>query len=174
VTEPLPGGDLAVEGWTTDGAMQAAANEFKTGNYGKLYVVGGPIERGTYLSEYKSWADLGEATLEKIGLPADKVIAVPAPAVRQDRTYAEGRALFRWWEVKGGRPKQLHVFTEGAHARRSRLLFQMALEGQVQVGVTSVPTRSYDPARWWASSAGFRDVSGELLAYIYARVLFRP
>ena len=67
-----------------------------------------------------------------------------------------------------------HLITEGAHGRRSRLLFQRALGSGVTVGVTSVPSSAYDPEHWWKFSAGVREVVGELLAYGYARFLFRP
>jgi hypothetical protein len=32
------------------------------------------------------------------------------------------------------------------------------------------PDPEYDPQRWWTSSAGFRSVTGELIAYLYAWV----
>src|SRR4051812_40801549 len=84
---PIPGGILVVEGWGPDYAMQTAADEFKRTRYDRLCVTGGPLEHGGPLSEYKSFAELGTATLEKIGLGTNEVQAVPAPLVQQDRTY---------------------------------------------------------------------------------------
>jgi hypothetical protein len=174
VNQPLRGGVLVVEGWTSDYTVQAAAEEFQTGHYEKIYVVGGPIDRGAALKEYDNFAQLGAATLIALGMAPEKVQAVPSPSVPQDRTYTEGRALHKWWEVHGGAPTQLHLFSEGAHARRSRLMFEMALEKKVRVGITSVPPRTYDSNRWWVSSAGFRTVISEFIAYSYARIFFRP
>jgi len=174
VNEPVRGGVLVVEGWASDYTLQAAADEFQKGGYSTLYVVGGPIDRGAALSAYDSFAALGAATLKAVGVPPDKVQAVPSPAVPQDRTYTEGKELRKLWETAGGPPGQVHLVTEGAHARRSRLLFEMALDHKVQIGITAVPPRGFDSRHWWKSSAGFRNVTGELLGYAYARILFRP
>jgi uncharacterized SAM-binding protein YcdF (DUF218 family) len=174
VNDPARGGVLVVEGWASDFTLKAAAKEFSHGDYSRLYVVGGPIDRGAAVSGYDSFATLGAASLKAMGIPEEKIQGVPAPAVPQDRTYTEGRALRKWWEVKGGSAKKLHLFTEGAHARRSRLMFEMAFDNTVEVGVTAVPPLGYDGKHWWRTSAGFRTVTSEVLAYIYARIIFRP
>jgi len=62
----------------------------------------------------------------------------------------------------------------GPHARRSRLLFAKAFSPEVRVGIISLEERDFDPAHWWTSSQGFRTVVDELIAYSYARLLFRP
>jgi len=53
-----------------------------------------------------------------------------------------------------------------------------ALKGQFEkeseIGVIAVPDRDYDAKRWWSSSEGVRDVIDELVAYVYARLIFRP
>jgi len=68
----------------------------------------------------------------------------------------------------------VQLITEGLHARRSRLMFQRALGKQVQVGVSAIGGRDYDPEHWWRYSAGVRGVIGETVAYLYAVVLFHP
>jgi hypothetical protein len=68
----------------------------------------------------------------------------------------------------------VNLYSFGAHARRSRLLYQKALGRKIQVGVIAYPDYHYDPARWWAEGEGFRDVVGEGIAYLYARLLFHP
>jgi hypothetical protein len=67
--------------------------EFRRHHYTKLYVVGVPLERGAPLSEYKTYAELGAATLLKLGMDRDSIQAIPAPLVRQDRTYASALVL---------------------------------------------------------------------------------
>ena len=172
VTEPVAGGLMVVEGWVSDVVMEAAIAEFKQHHYEKIFVTGGPISRGAPLSDYTSFAEQGTATLLKLGLDRGVVQSVPATWVRKDRTYASAAALSQWMRDHGVAFTAVHLITEGPHARRSRLLFQRALGNGVTVGVTSVPDREYDPERWWQSSAGVRDVVGETLAYLYARILF--
>jgi hypothetical protein len=172
VTAPAPGGMLVVEGWMSDYGLETAVAEFRRNHYDKLYVVGGPLDLGSPLAEYKTLAELSAATLVKLGLNTNEVQAVPAGWVRQDRTYTSAVTLRNWWRDHGLAPTQVNLMSGGPHARRSRLLFEKALGPGVTVGVISVPDRDYDPQHWWRSSPGFRIVTGEALAYVYARLLF--
>jgi hypothetical protein len=174
MNQPLDGGVLAVEGWLGDNSLKVAADKIKEGVYQRIYVTGGPLEQGAPLSRYQTYAQLGRATLEKLGVGTNVMQAVPSIWVRQDRTYASAKALRRSFEEDGLHPQRLTILTDGAHARRSRLIFKKALGTEVTVGVISVPPISYDPARWWRSSAGFRTVTDEMIAYVYARLFFHP
>jgi uncharacterized SAM-binding protein YcdF (DUF218 family) len=173
-SHPLGSGVLVVEGWAPDYALSAAASNFKQGNYQKLFVTGGPIENGGPLIAYKTYAQLGAAILMTMGVDTNSVQAVPAPKVKQDRTYTSARALKAYLREHGGLPKQLDLITVGPHARRSWLLFRKAFGEQTKVGITSVPEIEYDSGKWWHYSNGVRSIIGELLAYCYARVLFHP
>ncbi len=173
-SEAAPGGVLVVEGWAPDYVLAEAAAEFRRQRYERLFVTGGPVERGALLQDYPDFASLGAATLLRMGMPAGAVEAVPASAVIGDRTYASAMALRSRLLARGPLPGAVHVLSHGAHARRTRLLFQAALGDAVRVGITAVPDRDFDPDRWWASSEGVRSVIGETIAYAYARFLFRP
>jgi len=174
VNAPINDGLLVVEGWIPDYGLSVAIQELKRNHYQKIYVTGGPIEYGMHLSAYRTYAELGAATLLKLGLDTNVVQAVPAPKVRQDRTYNAALALKRWWQAQGIKPDRIHLISDGPHCRRSRLLFQKAMGDDVFIGVTSVPSSEYDDAHWWRYSAGVRVVIGEGLAYLYARLLFNP
>ncbi len=174
VTDPLPGGALVVEGWASDYVLEAALTEFQRNHYARLYVTGGPIERGAPLAEYKTYAELGAAILSKLGANTNALQAVPAPEVRQDRTYTAAVSLKLWLQEHGISQNRIHLVTEGPHARRSRLLFEKALGPGVSVGITAVPVRAYDSRQWWRYSAGVRGVTDEMVAYLYARFLFHP
>ena len=86
ITDAIPRGALVVEGWAPDYALEETIAEFRRHSYPQLYVVGTPLERGAPLSEYKTYADLGAATLIRLGLEREAIQAVPAPEARQDRT----------------------------------------------------------------------------------------
>ena len=174
VNDPIPDGLLVVEGWTPDYGLQKAIEEMKRDHYAKIYVTGGPLEYGTYLTSYQTYAQLGAATLIRLGLDSNLVQAVPAPRVRQDRTYASAVSLRTWLIAHGIQPTRIHLISEGPHSRRSRLLYQMAMGNGVVVGVTSIPGQEYDPKHWWRYSAGVRNIIGEALAYLYARLIFSP
>ena len=68
----------------------------------------------------------------------------------------------------------LDLATLGPHARRSRLLYEKAFGPQVKIGIVALVNREYDPAHWWRTSEGVREVIGEGIAYMYARFLFWP
>ena len=174
VNAPVEGGDMVVEGWMADYALKEALQEFQKGGRSRLYVTGSPLDAGAPLSEYRSYAELGAAVLAKFGAETNALQAVPAPRVKQDRTYASAIALKRWLEVNGIQCRSLTVVSEGTHARRSRLLFEKAFGPEVQIGIIALTPESYDPKKWWRSSQGVRVVIGEALAYGYARFVFSP
>lgn len=169
--EPLPEAEiLVVEGWLPDYALEAALAQFDRGNYRQLVTTGLPLERGSYLVEYRDFATLAAATLAAVGADRDRLVAVPGPAVMKDRTYASAVALREWSIATGTQVRAIDLISLGPHTRRSWLLFQLALsEIDVSVGAIAVEPMDYDPQRWWQSSAGVRSVISEAIAYLYAR-----
>lgn len=174
VNDPLEGGILVIEGWSPDYAFADAITEFKRHSFDKLYVVGGPIERGVPLSEYRTYAELGSAMLLRMGMKPESVLAVPAKRVRKDRTYASALALSDLLRNENRNPKVINLISTGLHARRSRLMFQKAFGSGTKIGIIAMQDQNYNPARWWEYSQGVRSVIDELLAYIYARLFFSP
>jgi hypothetical protein len=174
VNAPVQGEVLVVEGWAADYVFETAIAEFKQNHYQKVLVTGGPLQQGAPLSEYKTYAELGAATLLKLGLSSNIVQAVPAPLVRQDRTYTSALTLKTWWAEHGLSPRQFNLLSVGPHARRSRLLFEKAFGNDVKIGILAIPEKDYDPKHWWRSSAGVRAVISETVAYGYVRIFFKP
>jgi hypothetical protein len=70
--------------------------------------------------------------------------------------------------------RSINVLTEDAHARRTQMLFEKAFGSGVAVGIISIPDPDYDAKHWWRTSEGVREVLGESIAYIYARICFHP
>lgn len=173
VNDPVPGGLLVVEGWGTDAFLAGSIEEFRKNHYDGMFVTGGPIDKGMFFTDHKSYAEISAATLEKMGFDPKFLHAVPAQAVRQDRTYASAMALKAWLREHGVAAEKINVMTMGDHGRRTRLLFEKAFGKEVRVGIVSVDDETFDPNRWWRSSAGFRSVTGEMIAYFYARLLFQ-
>jgi hypothetical protein len=148
-----------------DDALASALVGFKKGSYRMLYVTCGPIELGNHLSSYQSYAELGAATLSRIGMPADILQAIPGPRAVKDRTYTSAIALRDWQRANGITPTRYLVISLGPHARRTRLLFEMAMGERTEVGITAVREHDYDEDHWRRSSVGVRTVTGEAIAY---------
>lgn len=174
VTESLSAEALVVEGWVPDFVLEEAIVIFKRDRYRRLYVTGGPLDHGGPLSEYKTYAELGAATLVRMGMNKSAIKAVPAPSVWRDRTYSSALALKEWLLQHAANEASINLVTVGAHAKRSQLLFQKALGKDSRVGIIAIEGREYDPKRWWRSGNGARTVVGELGAYTYALLFFSP
>ena len=169
VTSRVEANALVVEGWVPDFAVRAGLDEFHRGRYRDLITTGGPLETGELLVSFGTHANVGRATLEKMGAPTTALHAVSAPKVKRDRTYSSAVALREWWRQRGAGPAAFNVVTTSAHARRTRLLFEKAFGADAQIGIIAVPDERFDGARWWTSSQGVRTVSDELIGYLYAR-----
>jgi hypothetical protein len=170
--DPVGQGVIVLEGWAPDYELAAGAALFRSNHYDRIYVTGGPLEFGAPLSEYRTYAERGEAVLLKMGFTTNEVQATPAPNVWRDRTYTGALALKKWWRDHGLAPTQVQLFSVGPHGRRSRLLYQKAFGPGVTVGITSLPEQGYDSSKWWRYSAGVRSVVDEAVAYVYARFFF--
>jgi hypothetical protein len=174
VRDPRPGGVLVVEGWAPDEALAWTLEEFRRQHYDGLFITGGPLDVGGFLSEYHTYAELGHATLLRLGADPDSLHMVPAPQALQDRTYASAVALRDWLAAHHFAREKVNLISIGSHTRRSRLLYEFAFGPGTQIGAFAYAEGDFDPAHWWRTSQGFRVVTGEIIAYIYARLLFHP
>jgi len=174
VNDPVPSDILVIEGWIPDYALQRTLAAIARNHYRKILVTGGPISSGTFLCGYTNWAELGAATLIRLGVDTNLVEALPAAKVTRDRTYASAVALHAWLHRHHIDTASLNIMTMADHSRRSRLLFRKALGREYHVGVISIENEDYTPNRWWKTSEGVRTVLSEMIAYGYARVLFWP
>jgi hypothetical protein len=174
VHDPVPGGALVVEGWMSPDAAREVLAEFQRGSYTALYVTGGPIEADSPLAAYGSYAELTADVLRRVGADPAKVHAVAGPKVARDRTYSTAVALKASLRETSPPVSSLTLMTGATHSRRSRLLYEKAFGSDMRIGTIALEERDFDPKRWWTSSAGFRTVVGEFIAYLYARLLFRP
>jgi hypothetical protein len=174
VNQPISSQVMVVEGWLPDFALKKAVETFKSQNYHLMVVTGGPIAAGHVLVKYQNYAELAATIMEQLGIDRSLMVVIPAPAVIKDRTYASAVAMKNWLAASQLTLKTLNLVTLGAHARRSRLLFEQALGPGIKVGVMALEDPGYDQRQWWKSSPGVRTTLGELIAYGYARFLFNP
>jgi uncharacterized SAM-binding protein YcdF (DUF218 family) len=169
VTDRVDADVLVVEGWVHPYAIQASMEEFKRGSYQRIFTTGGPVVgKGGYINDYQTSASVGADLLKQAGAPEERVQMIPSHVNGRDRTYSSAVALQDWLGDHNLRPRAINIVTEGAHARRTRLLFQRALGPNVAVGVISIPSPDFDAKRWWYYSEGVEDVIEEGIGYLYA------
>jgi len=170
---PIQADLLVVEGWLPDYALEEAMNEFRVHNYDLLVITGEPLSKGSLLLEYKTSAHAAAATMKKLGFD-EELVVVTVPSVQKNRTFASALAFRKWLLNSELSVKAINIYSLGAHARRSRLLFEKTLCNKLEIGVIAAENLRYDPRQWWTSSIGVQTVIGEAIAYIISRFFFYP
>jgi uncharacterized SAM-binding protein YcdF (DUF218 family) len=166
---------LVVEGWVHPYAIRASAAELQNHSYHHVFTTGGPVVgNGGYINDYQTAASVGADLLKKAGVPAEIIQMVPSHVMGRDRTYSSAIALREWLREHDMQVRSLNIVTEGAHARRTRLLFEKALGSNVAIGVIAVPSPDFDARQWWRYSEGVEEVVTEGVAYLYAKFFFLP
>jgi hypothetical protein len=167
-------GLFIVEGWLPDDAFAGAVATFRRGKYERFVVTGGPIEQRGCYPGFESYAELAATRARALGIRESELSVVPAPASAQERTFRSAVSVRQWAEVSGRAVPALDVYSYGTHARRSRLLYQLAFGENAAVGVLAGVPTSYAPDGWWRSSDGTRAVLSELIAWTWVRLFFHP
>jgi uncharacterized SAM-binding protein YcdF (DUF218 family) len=175
ITQRVNADVLVVEGWIHPYAIRTSVEEFKSHSYQRVFTTGGPVAgKGGYINDYQTSASVGADLLKEAGIPSELVQIVPSHVIGRDRTYSSAVALRDWFREHDVQVRSLNIVTEGAHARRTRLLFEKALGPGISVGVISVNSPDFNAKRWWRYSEGVEDVIDEGVAYVYARFFFYP
>jgi hypothetical protein len=174
ITERTPASVLVVEGWIPASTMDQAAREFKTGGYQRLILLR-PIlaDPDKYISGRFN-GDYMANMLFAYGVPQERETTLYPLVAEKDRTFHSALDAKKWLLDHGMPVESLDVVTIGPHARRSRLMYEKAFGGGARIGIVALRDSSYDPTHWWRTSEGVREVVGETIAYIYARLLFHP
>ena len=171
-TKPIHGDILVVEGWLPDYALKKVKVYFQKEGYKLLVTTGGRISTGSFLSEHETWAELALSSLNELGIPQKKIIAVPGLLnIKKDRTYHSALAVKKRLYSEGLHETSIDIVSLGAHGRRSWFLFEDVFS-PVNVGVISILPNDYDVSQWWFFSEGVRSVVSESIAYFYARFIF--
>ena len=119
-------------------------------------------------SDRRESPELAARRLRQLGVDGNRIVVVPVPHMRLHQTYASAVALRGWLRESGIEPTGINVFTLGAHARKSLVLFSRALGPTVRVGVIAGTEDTFDPRRWWLSRRGIYVVARKTAGYVYA------
>ena len=155
VREPARGTDgrgartLVIEGWLLKEDLDQVIAAYRAGHYERVVATGGPLDSWQAGANPRTFAERAATYLNAGGLLRTPVVAVPTPATARDRTYLSALMVRHWAEREHITLDSVDVYTSSVHARRSRLLYRMALGGGVEVGVLG-PTLA--PLPWWQTS----------------------
>lgn len=174
VNAPVGARTIVVEGWMDADALDQVIATLRSVPYEQVVTTGGPRRIWPPRRNLPTYADAAAEYLRQHGVPAEKVIAVPAPYTEQDHTYRSALAVRDWARRSGTRLESVDVYSVGAHTRRSRLLYQMALGPEVKVGAYAARFAEYNAGGWWRTSVGARDVIDQALGYVWVKCCFWP
>jgi len=172
--EPQNARVLVVEGWMPRSALGQALELWKSGRFERIVTTGGPIESEFGPLTASTYAERARLWLEEHGVPSGRVAAVPGPGPDRERTYRTALAVRQWLAHAAPDVDAVDVLSFAAHTRRSWLLYRMALRGRARVGILAASPLDYDPARWWATSAGTKNVVEEAIAFTWTELFFWP
>ncbi len=170
-TKRIPGADiLIVEGWIGNEGVRAAKTEFEVGGYKWLVTTGGYTNEG-WSGKRWNYSDIADHQLLNLGFPKDHLVSAPAQDVENQRTFESAEATLSALRANNIPFDKLVVFTRGAHARRSRLIFSKVFQSNVKVGVISWMPAQYMNQRWWQVSNRADELVKESVGYLF-EVLF--
>jgi hypothetical protein len=170
--EPVGARVLVVEGWLAPDELDQAVQFFKKGKYEHIVTTGGPISGWPELFLDTDYARIAADYLTLHGVSRDIIIVVPTPKSAQERTFLSAVMVRKSAKQLGLTLDAIDLFSSGPHARRSRLLYQMALGRNVRVGILAARPGGFDPEDWWQTSAGVEAMAFQSVGYAWVTCCF--
>jgi len=172
--EPVNSRVLVVEGWLTPEELDQAEQEFKNGRYERIVTTGGPIYGWPELLVDTDYARLAADYLVRRGVQRESISIVPTPNSAQERTFLSAVTFRESAHRLGIQLDAINIFSSGPHARRTRLLYQMALGQKVRVGILAALPSGFDPDAWWRTSIGVETMVFQSLGFVWVKCCFWP
>lgn len=172
--QPVGARVLVIEGWLGPKELDQAIAAFTKGKYERIVTTGGPVIGWPESKLGADYAMLAANYLAQQGVQRDLIAAVSAPKSAQERTYLSAVMLRESAQRFGIALDAVDIYSSGPHARRSRLLFQMALGQKVRVGILAARPDDFDPETWWRTSAGVEQMFFESLGFVWVKCCFWP
>ena len=166
LTERHPAEVLIVEGWIGYEGIHAAKAEYDRGGYKYVITAGGPMNNRWAVEKW-NYATESHDLLLKLGIPADRIIEAPASNSENHRTFESARTVREVLQKRNLQFTNFNVFSFGAHARRSQLVFTKALHLQTKVGVIAWVPAHFTDGAWWDSSERALDLIKETIGYFF-------
>jgi len=109
--------------------------------------------------------DISVGVMEKLGVPADRILVLPVPG-GVTSTFDEAGQLRRYVEKNG--IHQVLLVTSAFHTRRARWVIDKELAGlPVKLEVCAVPYDGFDDTNWWQSENGLIALNNEYVKLFY-------
>ena len=174
VMDKIPARVLVVDGWMQANSLKRALAEFRSGEYDSLVLIQPLLDAEGQNDPGLACRNWVVAWFLQQGVTNAQLATLQPQVAMRDRTYHSALAVQAWLKEQGLSGQPINVITHGPHARRSRLLYRKVFGDGYKLGIISLRNLDYDPAHWWRTSAGVRELIGESIAYLYVRFFFNP
>ena len=161
---------IVIEGWLGERELDAAAAYVRERGYSRVLTSGGPI---LSFSPFDSFAERAAHRLRE-KLPEVRVDAVPTPATKQDRSYASAVWVRDWAQQRSLPVDAIDVYSLGAHARRTRMIYRQAFGDASRIGIIAGTPVDTDIVHWWRTSEAAKQVLAESLSLVWTQCCFWP
>ena len=172
--QPVGARVLVVEGWLAPEELDQAIAAFNKEKYERIVTTGGPVSGWPGINRDTDYAKLAADYLAHHGIQSDLIAAVPAPRSAQERTFLSAVMFRESAQRLGIALDAVDIFSSGPHARRTRLLYQMALGQKVRVGILAARPDDFDPEAWWRTSAGVEQMLFQSFGFVWVKCCFWP
>jgi uncharacterized SAM-binding protein YcdF (DUF218 family) len=110
-------------------------------------------------------ADISVGVMEKLGVPPEKIIILPAPGGTTS-TFDEAVALKQY--IEANPVQRIILVTSVFHTRRVRWIFAKALAGSsVTLEMAPVSYVDFDQTNWWKNETGLITLNNEYIKLVY-------
>jgi hypothetical protein len=116
-----------------------------------------------------TYAENAAAILLKLGIDGSQIEVIQGPPGYDHKTFNSALSLKKWVVEK--KITSFNLLSLGIHARRSRLTYEKALDGEYSIGIIAVPDKSDNERNWWQHRKSFSDIIRETAKYLYIRIL---
>ena len=109
--------------------------------------------------------DISVGVMEKLGIPADKIIVLPFPG-GVTSTFDEADTLKQY--VQANHLHKIILVTSSFHTRRAKWIFDRELAGlPVTLEIVAVPYATFDQTNWWKNETGLITLNNEYIKLVY-------
>lgn len=172
-TAPVGARTLVVEGWMDSESLDQAIEIFRRGGYSRIVTTGGPSDETRDACGFANYAEQAADYLRKHGLHEADITAVPGPRSKQDRTFLSAVTVREWAAKTGVRLDAMDIVSDGPHARRTRILYEMAFGPTVAVGIHATQADAAYRTPWWTSAQTVRYTIDQAIVLLWVECCFK-
>ena len=115
--------------------------------------------------------DVSVAVMEKLGVPADKIVILPFPG-GVTSTFDEATAIRQY--VIAHQTHRIILIASAFQSQRARWIFEKVLAGlPVTLEMAAVPYAGFDQTNWWKNETGLITLNNEYIKWFYYLFKYR-